>query len=139
MAREIDVTVDGLPAFIRSMRLSPNKLRVAERVFLEGAARIVRKWAQENAAEIGGVAAKAADDIRIAGPGVVAFGGRPYDMGAEFGSFQYHQFNRWRGKSDDAGYFLWPAIRRFRDSAMAELWLSSVEPVFRDAFPDSNE
>jgi hypothetical protein len=139
VAREIDVVVDGLPAFIRSMRLSPQKLRIAEKIFLAGAARTVRKWAQENADQLGGVAAKAAHDIKIAGPGVVVLGGRPYDMGAEFGSFQYHQFERWRGKGDEAGYFLWPAIRRFRDSGMAQLWLSSVEPAFRDAFPETTE
>lgn len=136
MARQFDVHVEGLPAFIRSLRLSPHGIRIAERLFRSEAAHTVRRWAQENAREQGGVAAKAADEIRVVGPGVVAFGGKPYDMGAEFGSFQYHQFERWRGKGDDAGYFLWPAIRKFRDTALAKLWMSDVEPALKDAFND---
>lgn len=101
------------------------------------AARIVRRWAQDNARREGGVAAKSADDIRVAGPGVVAYGQKPYNMGAEFGSYQYHQFERWRGKDDNAGYFLWPAIRKFRDTTMAKLWYAEQHSVIHEAFPDS--
>ena len=35
----------------------------------------------------------------------------PYAMGAEYGSNQYRQFKRWRGAGNNAGYFLWPALR----------------------------
>jgi hypothetical protein len=56
--------------------------------------------------------------------------------GAEFGSYQYHQFQRWRGKGDDAGYFLWPAIRKFRDTSMAKLWLVETHSAIAAAFND---
>jgi hypothetical protein len=136
--RYVDITVEGLPAFIRTLRLSPGKIRIAEKLFLREAARIVRKWAQENAIREGSVAAKSAEDIRTAGPGVITYGQRPYNMGAEFGSYQYHQFERWRGKGDDAGYFLWPAIRKFRDTTMAKLWLAETHAAIFDAFPDKS-
>jgi hypothetical protein len=137
--RYIDVTVEGLPAFARTLRLSPGRIRLAEKLFLREAARIVRRWAQENARREGSVAAKAAEDIQTAGPGVIVFGRKPYDMGAEFGSYQYHQFKIWRGKDDSAGYFLWPAIRKFRDTTMAKLWYAEQHSIIHEAFPETKD
>src|SRR5690348_883428 len=34
--------------------------------------------------------------------------------GWEFGSLKYKQFPYWRGNGEDAGYFMWPAIRAKR-------------------------
>lgn len=139
MARAIDVTVEGLPSFVRTLRLSPQMVKVAERVFLVEAARTVKRWAQENARAEGHVAAKSAEDVETAGPGVIIYGKKPYNMGAEFGSYQYHQFEIWRGKGDDAGYFLWPAIRKFRDTAMAKLWIAETNNALREAFSDNKD
>jgi hypothetical protein len=136
MATDLQIRVEGLPKFIGTLHLTPAKIKVAERLFLHEAAKTVKRWAEESARQEGGVARKASEDLEIAGPGVVRYGGKPYDMGAEFGSYQYHQFERWRGKGDDAGYFLWPAVRRFRDTALAELWLRETSAVLSDAFPD---
>lgn len=134
--RYVDVTIEGLPSFARTLRLSPAAIRLAEKVFLREAAHRVRNMAQENARRQGGVAAKSAEDIKVAGPGVVSYGQKPYNMGAEFGSYQYHQFQRWRGKGDDAGYFLWPAIREFRNTTMAKLWLAEAHTALAAAFND---
>lgn len=134
MATDLQITIEGLPKFVNSLHLSPARIRFAERVFLHEAAKTVQRWARENATQEGHVAGKSVEDIEIAGPGVIRYGGKPYNMGAEFGSYQYHQFERWRGKGDDAGYFLWPAIRRFRDTALAELWLRETRAVLSEAF-----
>lgn len=137
--RALDITVEGLPSFIRHLRLSPAKVRVAEKVFLWEAARTVARWAKENATREGHVAAKSAEDIKAASAGVVTYGGKPYNMGAEFGSYQYHQFERWRGKGDDAGYFLFPAVRKFRDTGMTKLWLQETYAAFSEAFTDDKD
>lgn len=126
--------VDGLPQFIRELDSGPDRLRRADKAFYARAARLVRDWAQENARKEGGVAAKSQVDIRLGKPGEINYGGKPYNMGAEFGSYQYRQFDTWRGKGDDAGYFLWPAIRRFRDTAMTDLWLNEAFDILRDIF-----
>lgn len=128
------VHVEGLDEFLRELNSSPTKIRRAESAYLRAAAQAVRTKAQLNAYAEGGVAAKSAEDIRIGGIGQVAYGGKPYNFGAEFGSYQYAQFERWRGKGDEAGYFLWPAIREFRDRDMAHLWLKQVWAAFADAF-----
>jgi hypothetical protein len=134
--RYVDISIEGLPSFVHALRLSPAQVRLAEKVFLREAARRVKNMAQDNARHLGSVAAKSAEDIRVAGPGVVAYGGKPYNYGAEFGSYQYHQFQRWRGKGDDAGYFLWPAIRKFRETSMAKLWLVETHSAIAAAFND---
>lgn len=131
---QLDMYVSGLPEFIRDLHAGPDRLNRSDKAFLTKAAKLVRQWAQENARKLGGVAAKSADDIRLGRPGEVNYGGKPYNMGAEFGSYQYHQFDRWRGKGDDAGYFLWPAIRRFRDTAMTDLWLNEALDILKDIF-----
>lgn len=35
--------------------------------------------------------------------------------GAEFGSDRYRQFKKWTGFGENAGYFMWPTIRRDAD------------------------
>lgn len=51
----------------------------------------------------------------------VTLGGKPYDLGVEFGSKRWPQFPAWRGNGMDAGYLLFPAIREEQDRI--------VEPV----------
>ncbi len=130
----IDIDVEGLPQFVSALRLSPAKLKQAQLRFQTEAARTVRDYAQANARALGGVAAKSAQDISVAGSGSVRYGGKPYNIGAEFGSYQYTQFDRWRGKGDDAGYFLFPAVRKFRDESMTRAWNAATADAYKDAF-----
>jgi hypothetical protein len=123
-----------LPEFLRSLGATPGRVNAAQKAFLRIAAATVMVWAKENARAEGGVAAKSAPDIRTGRLGEVRFGGKPYDMGAEFGSYRYHQFHAWRGNGDDSGYFLWPAIRRFRDTKMLDLWLQETWGALSEAF-----
>lgn len=115
--------------FVRALDLSRQKMIRAERQFYVAAARTVDQMAETEARSLGSVAAKSASDIRVGGPGVVVYGGQGYDMGAEFGSYRYKQFKLWRGNGDDAGYFLWPSIRIFRDKRMQDLWTKEVWKV----------
>lgn len=124
----------GFEQWLKDLGVTPQNIKLAERTFLTVAAATVMNWAKENARAEGSVMAKAAADIRTAGLGAVKYGGRPYDMGAEFGSYRYHQFQIWRGNDDDAGYFLWPAIRKFRDQEMLNLWLQETWAALSDAF-----
>lgn len=118
--------VEGLEQFLRDLNLAPTQLKQADRLFRTLAAQKVRDMARRNADAEGSVAAKASTDVRVSGLGRVTLSGNPYDMGAEFGSYQYHQFQRWRGSGDDAGYFFWPAIREYRDKSMSEDWIKNA-------------
>lgn len=130
--------VDGLEDFIHELGLTRREVRRAERHFLDAASKAVVKHAKDYARQYGGVLVKSADeDLRTGRPGEVIYGGKPYSAGAEFGSYQYRQFERWRGNSandNNAGYFLWPAIRRFRDKEMLDLWARELGEAFSTAF-----
>jgi len=120
------VGVEGLEEFIRDLGLAPAQMKQADRLFRNYAAARVLEMARAKAAHEGGVANKAKSDLKITGLGRIRYGGSPYDMGAEFGSYAYKQFERWRGNDENAGYFLWPAVREYRDKAMADDWIDQV-------------
>lgn len=126
--------IEGLDSFLRDLGVTPGRVKAAEKAFLLLAATRVMVWAKEGARAEGGAAGKSAKDVKTGRPGEVKYGGKPYNMGAEFGSYQYHQFETFRGNGEDAGYFLWPAIRRFRDNAMLDLWLQETWGALSEAF-----
>jgi len=138
----MDVRSPTIEQFVKALGVAPERIRAMERIFLTVAATEVLVEAKDSARKIAGrrggrsVEAKSSVDIRSAGPGVLRYGGKPWDMGAEFGSYQYRQFDRWRGNDDDAGYFLWPALRKFRDDKLVKKWLLEVWPVIHEAFPE---
>lgn len=77
-------------------------------------AEAVRDKMRERATGLGSVAAKSAPNIKALATqrdARISYGGRPYNMGAEFGAKQYKQFSRWLGKGEGAGYFFWPTVR----------------------------
>lgn len=72
----------------------------------------------------------------------VTLGGKPYDLGAEFGAVQnaprttargtvrgWNQFEPWRGNDEGAGYFLFPAIRDMRDEII-EQYADEIERIW---------
>lgn len=124
--RRAFVHFDGLRDFLRDLGAAEDQLNDAERVFSTLAAATVVTRSQDMARRVGRQQARASEDVRVAGPGVVTYGGKAWSFGAEFGSYMFHQFPLWRGNKEDAGYFFWPAIREFRDKDMLELWVREV-------------
>lgn len=118
--------IEGLQDFIKDMGVAPKEIKRAEEIFNQLAAHSVVQMAKDNATHFGKQQARAAEDVRAIGSGTVQYGGKAWSFGAEFGSIQYGQFPDWRGNKDDAGYFLWPAIREFRDEDMLNLWVREV-------------
>jgi hypothetical protein len=72
----------------------------------------------------------------------------PAALGAEFGAQQnvlrdtrrgqvlgWNQFKEWRGSGENAGYFLYPAIRESEDEII-ELYGDEIEALAAKAFPD---
>lgn len=118
----------------RGLARTPAAMARAERSFYVAAARTVEAMARDEAHQRGGIAAKSAKDVRSGKPGTVVYGGQGYSMGAEFGSYRYKQFKIWRGNGDDAGYFLWPSIRQFRDKRFVDMWQKQVWRVVRHEF-----
>ncbi len=111
------VKVAGLNELNRALReLGPELQRELKQTNLT-VAEIVAKDAQSAAFSLGGVAAKVAPSIRASARNTaagVSLGGTGYPMaaGAEFGAVRYAQFKPWRGNGSDAGYFVYPSIRR---------------------------
>ncbi len=126
--------IEGLESFLKDMGVVPREMARAENVFKTLAASTVVSLAKQNASDYGRQQARAAEDVKAIGSGIVQYGGKPWSFGAEFGSYAYGQFPEWRGNRDDAGYFFWPAIREFRDEELLELWVrevwSAVEGLF---------
>lgn len=129
------VKFDGLEDFLKDMGVLPKDMKRAQDIFGTLAAATVVSLAKQNASEYGKPQQiRAAEDVRAIGQGTVQFGGKAQDWGAEFGAYVYHQFPEWRGNKDDAGYFLWPAIREFRDEDMFNLWVREVWTVISKLF-----
>lgn len=61
----------------------------------------------------------------------VIIGGKPYDLGAEFGAKRWHQFKDWRGNDMNAGYAVFPAIRSKQDDLVDDL-ADVIKQVFKD-------
>lgn len=130
------VRIHGLDDFIRDLNVLPGQVAVAERIFEATAASTVAIRAKQRARGGDNIQASSASDIRVAGHGTVVYGGQGYSMGAEFGAYRYKQFKVWRGNQDDAGYFLWPSIREFRNDEMLDLWSQEVWRVVQHVFTD---
>lgn len=126
--------IEGLREFLQDMGVAKHNIADAERVFGAIAAATVVSMAKQTAAGIGKMQIAAAQDLKVVGSGTVQYGGRPYSIGAEFGAIQWHQFNEWRGNLNDAGYFLWPSIREFRDEDMLDLWARTVWEQMKKSF-----
>lgn len=58
----------------------------------------------------------------------------PFFFGAEFGALQYRQFSPWRGSGENAGYFLFPAIRDKREEVL-DVYGVAIERLAAEAFP----
>ncbi len=134
--RKSYITFEGLRDFLKDLGAAESELDDAERVFKTLAAATVVTRAKDIARGVGRQQTRASQDVKVAGPGTVVYGGLPWSFGAEFGAIVYKQFPLWRGNKEDAGYFFWPAIREFRDQDMLELWVREVWAQVKDLFVD---
>lgn len=130
--------IEGLEDYLRDLGVAKHNIERAEQQFAKIAAATVATRAKEMARAEGPLPALASQEVDVVGPGTVAYGGKGYSMGAEFGALQYKQFEMWRGNKDDAGYFFWPAIREFRDDDMLNAWVEEVWKVIKPLFPDAS-
>ena len=128
------IDYSDVKAFARDIARTPADIARAENRFYAASVSAVIGIAKTEAAAVGGVAAKASADLKPIGINTVLYGGKGYSKGAEFGSYQYKQFKMWRGNADDAGYFLWPALRQFRDKDFRTEWDRSVWNVIQRDF-----
>lgn len=119
------IQVEGLVELNRALKqlgpTFPKELRKANKTVAD----LVAQDAKAAAHSIGGVAAHVAPSIKASAGAqfaAVSLGGTAYPMagGAEFGSYRYKQFKPWRGNGSDAGYFVYPAIRRDADRIETE-------------------
>lgn len=134
------IQVEGLRELSRALKSMPKEVGKDLQKTNKAVAGFVAKDAKSAASALGGVAAKAAPSIRATASKTsagVSFGGAAYPFagGAEFGSIRYKQFQPWRGSSSDAGYFIYPTIRRDADRIATE-YTQALDDFIGRAFPD---
>lgn len=148
------VRVEGLDELRRELRrLDDAGLSDRLKDANQKAAEVVVRRARQRAAALGRMQQKAADTLRPArqaARAVVTLGRAsvPFALGAEFGAGQdivtagrnrgrrgLNQFEPWRGRSRDAGYFLWPGIRD-STAEIVDAYGDEIERITSDAFPD---
>lgn len=119
------VQVDGLTELNKALRDMGPELKGELRKTNKTVADFVAADSKSAAYSIGGVAAHVAPSIKASAGALsagVSLGGNAYPMagGAEFGSNRYKQFKPWTGNGSDAGYFVFPSIRRDIDRIETE-------------------
>lgn len=133
------IRVDGLRELSRALKSMDKDLGKDLQKANKSAASLVADHARAAAYSLGGVAAHVAPSLKASAGRMsasVSGGGATYPMfgGAEFGSIRYRQFETWRGSSSDAGYFLYPTIRRDVDQ-IVELYAEALDNLLGKAFP----
>lgn len=124
-----NVDYSDITTFAREIARTPADIARAENAFYSASVEAIITMAKAEAALEGALPSKAAQDMRASGRNAIIYGGKGYSRGAEFGSYRYKQFKIWRGNSDEAGYFLWPSIREYRDKAFTEQWDAHIWSV----------
>lgn len=117
----LTIQFEGLADFRRDLKaIDPALVKELGREY-KTIGDMLRSEASDRALALGGVAAKAApavtstartQDVALRLRSAVA--GEEFALGAEFGGGSRpttRQFQPWRGRGADAGYFLYPAIR----------------------------
>lgn len=131
------VRVDGIVELHRALKAIDPALEKELKKSNKSIAQFVAADAKSAATALGGVAAHVAPSIKAnAGSGWagISLGGPGFEMagGAEFGAYQYRQFQPWRGNSSDAGYFMYPAIRQDADRIETE-YKAAADAAIRKA------
>lgn len=126
------VKVDGLSDFLSGVDQMRSRLPASIAETGRKAAALVAESARALGQSQGSVAAKAARSIALMSGQIVI--DEPFGWGAEKGSIQYHQFKKYLGSSDDAGYFIAPAVKQ-AEATVEALYARMVDDLSRKAFP----
>lgn len=143
MAKRSAIEVRGLKELKKALRELGPEFQKGLRQAGKDVSIEVSKEAKGAAQSLGGVAAKSAPAIRntnlssnLLGAGVVINGDAyPYALGAEFGGGarpSTSQFQPWRGSGPDAGYFVYPTIRR-NSSKIEDRFLGALDDALQAA------
>lgn len=133
------VKVEGLRELNRALRELGPDARAGLKDASRRVSELVAGDARSAAYSLGGVAAHVAPSIKsraaMNGGASVAIGGARYPMagGAEFGSRRFKQFKPWRGNGMEAGYFLYPTIRRDSDRIATE-YTSALDGIIEEFY-----
>lgn len=120
------IEVEGLKELAKALksldeRHLTNELKA---VNFRAASEVVAEARGNTSSRMQASAASRLKATKTAAYAAVRLGGRPFDLGAEFGAVRgilrqtgrgvvtgWNQFEAWKGNGGDAGYFLYPAIR----------------------------
>lgn len=151
---DVAVEVEGLKPFVKELKaLGDADLSAEFKDANVAVADLIVERARARAAGEGRQAKAAAKTLRAVKSKVraeVVMGGTkaPWVFGAEFGAQQdkprartsgtyrgFNQFKPWRGSGENAGYFLYPAIRASTDDVV-DLYGERLDELVSKAFPD---
>lgn len=151
---DVAVEVEGLKPFVKELKaLGDADLSAEFKDANVAVADLIVERARARAAGEGRQAKAAAKTLRAVKSKVraeVVMGGTkaPWVYGAEFGSYQdkprrrttgtyrgFKQFKPWRGSGENAGWFLYPAIRASTDDVV-DLYGDRLDELVAKAFPD---
>lgn len=131
------IIVDGLPELNKALREFGDEFKGEMRKTNKAVADVVLKDAKSAAAALGSTAAHVGPDMK-ATAGALSAGvslNGPAAAGAEFGGRgrpTTQQFQPHRGNGDNAGYFLYPTIRRDAGKIEAE-YKRGIDKLIRKA------
>jgi hypothetical protein len=141
MARRTDTTVKGLDDFRRELKRAGGSFGKELGQVNKKAAEVVATTARAKAMATGGVAAKAAPDIKTAAQQrtaklVLDASRHGYAIGAFTGSKKYAQFKPWQGPEieEGKGYAVGPAIVEKEDEFL-DVYGDALEELAARAFP----
>jgi hypothetical protein len=142
VARRTDIQVRGLDQFRKELRQLEKSFGKELGQVNKRAAEVVATAARAKAVATGGVAAKAAPDIKTAAQQraaklVLDATRHGYAIGAFTGSKKYAQFKPWQGPEieEGKGYAVGPAIVETEDEFL-DVYGNALEDLARRAFPN---
>lgn len=153
MAEQRDsIRVTGLSEFVAAVKDGDAAWARELSKSFRNIAKMIQSGAQGAAMGQGGVSAHVASGIRASGTTKGAsikldVSAQPAILGAEFGGGRYGagkptargghttQFKNWTGRSADAGYFVYPTIRK-QEPAIEAALMEAIDAVGAKAFPD---
>ena len=135
---DVGIRIDGLREFRASLKQLEDKLPRELTKANKTAAEFLATKARRAAESQGSVAAHVAESIKATGGQLGGFivggAGHPEFFGAEFGAKAYAQFKAWLGNGEEAGYFLFKAVRD-NEEQVVDIYGDMIDALAKRAFP----
>lgn len=124
------IQVEGARELRAALRKMGDRQLLRELAYLNRdlAAKIIEKARERAASPLERKAARQLKPLKSSAQVGASMVG-PYVLGAEFGAKRYPQFKPWRGNGDEAGYWLFPAVRDMRDE-IVDAYADEIERIF---------